>query len=154
MNLSPSTPSVRGAALPKLIVKQGGQSREVPLNKETISIGRTPENDIELKDSLISRKHTSIVRKGERWVVYDLGSSNGTFVNRERVDMKPLDNGDVIRVGESEIHFVEDSRPPSRQLPPSPPTAGEARKPTEIPGSQQIVKHVDEIAESFSFDIT
>ncbi|HZE96413.1 MAG TPA: adenylate/guanylate cyclase domain-containing protein [Planctomycetota bacterium] len=140
--------------MPKLIVKQGGQSREVPLNKETISIGRTPENDIELKDSLISRKHTSIVRKGERWVVYDLGSSNGTFVNRERVDMKPLDNGDIIRVGESEIHFVEEA-PAAKTTPLKSPTGtGEARKPTEIPGSQQIIKHVDEIAESFSFDIT
>src|SRR5688572_19144816 len=124
------------------------------LTKDTISIGRTPENDIELKDSLISRKHTSIVKKGDRYVVYDLGSSNGTFVNRERIEMKPLDNGDVIRVGDSEIHFVEEGNtrpPPARAVP------GFDRKPTEIPGnssSQQIVKHVDEIAESFSFDIT
>lgn len=139
-----------GAALPKLIVKQGGQSREVPLTKDTVSIGRTPENDIELKDSLISRKHTSIVRKGDRYVVYDLGSSNGTFVNRERVEMKPLDDGDVIRVGDSELHFVEESQ--ARPKPGG--TYREDKKPTEIPGSQQIVKHVDEIAESFSFDIT
>jgi adenylate cyclase len=136
--------------LPKLIVKQGGQSREVALNKDTLSIGRTPENDIELKDSLISRKHTSIVRKGDRWVVYDLGSSNGTFVNRERVEMKPLDHGDIIRVGESEIHYVDEG--PTRPVPKS--TFRDERKPTEIPGSQQIVKHVDEIAESFSFDIS
>lgn len=136
--------------MPKLIVRQGGTSREVPLSKDTLSIGRTPENDIELKDSLISRKHTSIVRKGDRYVVYDLGSSNGTFVNRERIEMKPLDNGDVIRVGDSEIQYVEEGRTGAR---PPAPAAGE-RKPTEIPGSQQIVKHVDEIAESFSFDIT
>ncbi|HVR82854.1 MAG TPA: adenylate/guanylate cyclase domain-containing protein [Planctomycetota bacterium] len=140
--------------MPKLIVKQGGQSRDVLLNKETISIGRTPENDIELKDSLISRKHTSVVRKGDRWVVYDLGSSNGTYVNRERIEMKPLDHGDVIRVGESELHFVDDPLA-SRTAPAKPAgTFREDRKPTEIPGSQQIVKHVDEIAESFSFDIT
>ena len=137
--------------MPKLIVKQGGQSREVPLTKDTISIGRTPENDIELKDSLISRKHTSIVRKGDKFVVYDLGSSNGTFVNRERIEMKPLDDGDVIRVGESEIHYVEDG--PARAVP-KPVTD---RRPTEVPGTGgggQVVKHVDEIAESFSFDIT
>jgi adenylate cyclase len=136
--------------LPKLIVKQGGSSREVPLSKDTISIGRTPENDIELKDSLISRKHTSIVKKGDRYVVYDLGSSNGTFVNRERIEMKPLDNGDVIRVGDSEIQYVEDGRAATRPGG----SSRDDRKPTDIPGSAQIVKHVDEIAESFSFDIT
>lgn len=139
--------------MPKLIVKQGGQSREVPLTKDTISIGRTPENDIELKDSLISRKHTSIVKKGDKYVVYDLGSSNGTFVNRERIEMKPLDPGDVIRVGDSEIHYVEDV-PSARPAPKVVGTFRDDRKPTEIPGSAQIVKHVDEIAESFSFDIT
>lgn len=142
--------------MPKLIVKQGNSSREVPLTKDSISIGRTPENDIELKDSLISRKHTSIVKKGDKFVVYDLGSSNGTFVNRERIEMKPLDNGDVIKVGESEIHYVEEAptmRPPARQS--APQTFREERKSTEIPGAGgQIVKHVDEIAESFSFDIT
>jgi adenylate cyclase len=140
--------------LPKLIVKQAGVSREVPLTKETLSIGRTPENDIELKDSLISRKHTSVVRKGDRWVVYDLGSSNGTFVNRERVEMKALDHGDVIRVGESEITFVDEPQGKAGVPKSNASTFREERKPTEIPGSQQIVKHVDEIAESFSFDIT
>jgi adenylate cyclase len=138
--------------LPKLIVKQSGTVRDFALVKESISIGRTPENDIELKDSLISRKHTSIVKKGDRYVVYDLGSSNGTFVNKERIEMKPLDNGDVIRVGESEIHYVDDV--PVRIAPKPAATFREERKPTEIPGNQQIVKHVDEIAESFSFDIT
>src|ERR1043165_5081270 len=122
----------RGIALPKLIVKQGGSSRDFPLTKETISIGRTPENDIELKDSLISRKHTSIVKKGDRYVVYDLGSSNGTFVNHERVEMKPLDNGDVIRVGDSEITYVEEANnrpPPARAVP------GFDRAPTSTPAT-------------------
>src|ERR1041384_2375756 len=96
--------------VPKLIIKQGGQSRDFPITKESLCIGRTPENDIELKDSMISRRHTSIVKKGDRYVVYDLGSSNGTFVNHERVEMKPLDNGDVIRVGDTELHYVEDGQ--------------------------------------------
>src|SRR6185436_10048775 len=116
----------------------GGSSREMPLTKDTISIGRTPENDIELKDSLISRKHTSIVKKGDRYVVYDLGSSNGTFVNRERVEMKPLEPGDVIRVGDSEIHYIEEGKATA----PKPAGPGpDPRKATEIPGSSaQIVK--------------
>jgi adenylate cyclase len=138
--------------LPKLIVKQGGHTRELPLIKDNLCIGRTPENDIELKDSLISRRHTSIVKKGDRYVVYDLGSSNGTFVNRERVEMKTLENGDVIKLGDSEITFFEDER---TRPPPTPlPARSEDRKIPDIYGSQQIVQHVDDIAESYSFDIS
>jgi adenylate cyclase len=123
------------------------------LTKDTISIGRTPENDIELKDSLISRKHTSVVKKGDRWVVYDLGSSNGTFVNRERIDMKPLDHGDIIKVGESEIHYVDEGAVKTGPLKGGG-TVRDERRPTDVPGSAQIVKHVEEIAESFNFDIS
>src|SRR5688572_30023939 len=104
--------SIKLRSLPKLHIKQGANARDFALIKESISIGRTPENDIELKDSLISRRHTSIVRKGERWVVYDLGSSNGTFLNRERIDNRPLENGDVIRVGDTEITFWAEDGPP------------------------------------------
>jgi adenylate cyclase len=139
--------------VPKLIVKQGNSSRDIPLTKDTISIGRTPENDIELKDSLISRKHTSVVRKGDRWVVYDLGSSNGTFVNRERIDMKPLDHGDIIKVGESEIHYVDEGAVKTGPLKGGG-TVRDERRPTDVPASAQIVKHVEEIAESFNFDIS
>jgi adenylate cyclase len=148
----------------KLIVKQGGQSREVPLSKDAFSIGRTPENDIEIKDSLISRRHTSIVRKGDRHVVYDLGSSNGTFVNRERIESKTLENGDVIRVGETELHYVEEAPAPGKGRPSSGPVRLEDLKggaygppsgpaPSPFGPSEQIVKKVDEIAESFSINI-
>ena len=136
-----------GVALPKLIVTQGGHSRDVPITKDNISIGRTPENDIELKDSLISRRHTSIVKKGTQYVVYDLGSSNGTFVNRERVEMKALSHGDVIRIGDSELSYLEDNAPP-------PVPKLESKNTPDMYGSQQIVQHVDDIAESYSFDIS
>ncbi|HLF94047.1 MAG TPA: adenylate/guanylate cyclase domain-containing protein [Planctomycetota bacterium] len=144
--------------MPKLIIKQAGQSRDFPIAKESLSIGRTPENDIELKDSLISRRHTSIVKKGDRFVVYDLGSSNGTFVNRERIESKPLENGDVIRVGDTEIFYLEDDRakapmPPAVIVTPAPARL-EDKKFTDFAGSQQIVQRVDALAESFSLDIS
>jgi adenylate cyclase len=145
--------------LAKLIVKQGGQSREVPLQKETVSIGRTPENDIELKDSLISRRHTSIVRKGDRWMVYDLGSSNGTYVNRERIESKTLENGDVVRVGDTEITYLDEGRPSKAsggapvRLEDLKGTQEYAAPPSPFGPQEQIVRKVDEIAQSYSINI-
>ena len=143
----------------KLIVKSGGATREIALAKETFSIGRTPENDLEVKDSLISRKHSSIVKKGDRYVIYDLGSSNGTFVNREKIEMKTLDPGDVIRIGDTEITFSDEKPRESSRRPPAPaaPTAKrEASNPPGAPGapgSRYIVQHVDDIAESYSINV-
>ena len=136
--------------MPKLIVKQGGTSREVALNKDSLCIGRTPENDIELKDSLISRRHTSIVKKAEKFVVYDLGSSNGTFVNRERVEMKALQHGDVIRIGDTEIHYVEEGGKAAT----APVVQRLEDRPASDGVSSQMVKAVEEIAEHYSIDIS
>ncbi len=141
-----SSTFLRGAAVPKIIIKQGGQTREVVLSKENFSIGRTPENDLEVRDSLISRRHSSIIRRGERFVVYDLGSSNGTFVNRERIEMKPLDHGDVIRIGDTEIQFVDEAHPAK------PPTA--PRPLADSPSSPQLIQSVDEVGQNYSLDIT
>ncbi len=132
--------------MPKLIVKQGGQAKEVLLTKENFSIGRTPENDLEVRDSLISRRHTSIIRRGDRYVVYDLGSSNGTFVNRERVEMKTLDHGDVVRIGDTEIQFLDEERSAR------PPTA--PRAVVDGQSTHQLVQHVDEVGQSYSLDIS
>jgi adenylate cyclase len=143
----------------KLIVKSGGTTREIQLVKENFSIGRTPENDLEVKDTLISRKHSSIVRKGDRFVLYDLGSSNGTFVNRQKIEMKLLDNGDVIRIGDTEITYRDDkSKEPTRPTKPIVPAGPTAKReapgvPGSPPGSRYIVQHVDDIAESYSINI-
>lgn len=132
--------------MPKIIVKQGGQSREIPLAKETFSIGRTPDNDLEVKDSLISRRHSSIVRKGERFVVNDLGSANGTYVNRDRIETRLLKAGDVIRVGDTEITYVEDHTGVAKPV-----VRGKEAVPAGVPaGFSEIVQSVDEVAESFS----
>ncbi|MEK7867642.1 MAG: FHA domain-containing protein, partial [Planctomycetota bacterium] len=68
--------------MPKLIVKSGADvAKELPLDKEKFTIGRMPDNDLELRDSLVSRRHTELIRHGPRITLYDMGSSNGTFVN-------------------------------------------------------------------------
>ncbi|MBI2933076.1 MAG: FHA domain-containing protein [Planctomycetes bacterium] len=143
--------------MPKLIVRQGGAVREIDIIKDNFSIGRTPDNDLEVRDSLISRRHSSIVRKGEDYIVYDLGSSNGTYVNREKIEMKVLEDNDVIRVGDSEITFTDDRPRPKTTI--LKPIVEEAAQPdmghiTDQAGNRYIVEHVDDVARSYAFDIS
>jgi pSer/pThr/pTyr-binding forkhead associated (FHA) protein len=83
------------------VVKAGPNPGEAfDLLNEVMSIGRESDNDIILKDSEISRNHARISRKGGVYVLEDLGSSNGTFVNQHRLTApRKLVAGDEIGVG-------------------------------------------------------
>jgi pSer/pThr/pTyr-binding forkhead associated (FHA) protein len=70
-----------------------------------ISIGRAPTNDIPLSDSSVSGEHCRIRPEGGVFVVHDLKSTNGTYVNEKRIERHRLSEGDVIRVGETQLQF-------------------------------------------------
>ncbi len=91
----------------KLIVTRNGQSREFLLKKPDISIGRAPSNDIALSgDQLASRRHALIHFDGVNYVIRDLVSANGTYINGvELRSPTPLSNGDHVGVGEHELIF-------------------------------------------------
>lgn len=73
---------------------------------EVTNIGRSRNNDVILDNITVSRQHARIKLEGSDFVLYDLGSSNGTFVNGERVvEPRRLKDGDVIRFGEVEMVF-------------------------------------------------
>ncbi|MGM9998471.1 MAG: FHA domain-containing protein [Candidatus Bruticola sp.] len=82
-----------------------------PVNKEQIIIGRDIASDILLCNDSISRRHAEVVRSAEGWRVRDLGSSNGTFVNGQRVDEVFLVEGDVITLGDVNLTFEGPRRP-------------------------------------------
>src|SRR5512135_2268212 len=85
-----------------------GDPQELQLDKETITIGRQAGNDIVLADPLVSRKHCVLSKKAERWVINDLGSTYGSFVNDERVDgERALTIGDRLRIGNTPMRFLE-----------------------------------------------
>lgn len=87
----------------KLIVRFGPHpSQEYPLPQHTVTIGREPINDIVMNDPEVSRRHTRISFRDEGYVIEDLGSTNGTFVNGRRlVGATPLHHGDIIDLGDS-----------------------------------------------------
>jgi CRP-like cAMP-binding protein len=74
----------------------------------SISIGRSPENDITLMDYNVSRTHARVSFQQGTWVVEDLGSANGIFFAGERLVSKPLRPGDIFQIGESVLTFMEE----------------------------------------------
>ena len=77
-----------------------------PLQGEQVSIGRASECSIPIKDRYLSRKHAEIVATQGSWLLKDLGSANGTYLNGTRVERDtPLKPGDRIRLGDTEIVF-------------------------------------------------
>lgn len=77
-----------------------------PLQGTTVSIGRASDCAIPIKDRYLSRKHAEIIAIGAVWVLKDLGSANGTYLNGTRVERDlPLKTGDRIRLGDTEIVF-------------------------------------------------
>ena len=99
-----------GSAL--LVVKRGPNAgSRFLLDKDLTTVGRHPESDIFLDDVTVSRRHAEFVRDGERFSVRDVGSLNGTYLNRERIETSPLSGGDEVQIGKFRLVFVAGPRP-------------------------------------------
>ncbi len=75
------------------------------LDDAEVTTGRGPDSDIFLDDVTVSRKHAVFSREGEGFSVRDVGSLNGTYVNRERIDASPLTTGDEVQIGKFRLVF-------------------------------------------------
>ena len=69
------------------------------LDADLTTVGRHPSSDIFLDDVTVSRKHAQFVREGNGFVVKDVGSLNGTYVNRTRIDSTSVRTGDEVQIG-------------------------------------------------------
>ena len=97
-----------GSAL--LVVKRGPNAgSRFLLDRDTTSAGRHPDSDIFLDDVTVSRRHAEFRREGGEFVVIDVGSLNGTYVNREPVDQAVLANGDEVQIGKFRLVFLTGS---------------------------------------------
>lgn len=94
---------------PRLVVRSGPQrvGEQLVLRGElAIEIGKLAGKPIELPGNLVSRNHCKLVRTGTRWTIEDQKSTNGIFVNGRRVSTAELRAGDVLKVGEYELEYV------------------------------------------------
>ena len=94
-----------GAAV--LHIRQGqGAGAVFALDDDVVGCGRDRVNQIVLDGATVSRKHAEFRRQGSRYVVCDVGSLNGTYVNGERVELAVLAIGDQIRIGRYLLSFA------------------------------------------------
>jgi len=94
-----------GSAL--LVVKRGPNAGSRYLLESAVTTaGRHPDSDIFLDDVTVSRRHAEFRREGAEFTVHDVGSLNGTYVNRERIDGAVLAAGDEVQIGKFRLVFV------------------------------------------------
>jgi len=93
----------------KLVLSLNGVVQgEYPLNKERISVGRKPDNDIQVDNLAVSGKHALIITILDDSFLEDLGSTNGTYVNGKLIKKHALRDGDVVGVGKHELKYVNE----------------------------------------------
>ncbi|MCW2614268.1 MAG: domain containing protein [Frankiales bacterium] len=94
-----------GSAL--LVVKRGPNAgSRFLLDADVTTAGRHPDSDIFLDDVTVSRRHAEFVREAAGFVVRDVGSLNGTYLNRERIDAAGLAGGDEVQIGKYRLVFL------------------------------------------------
>ena len=92
---------------PALICLTGDAPKRFALTKNTITVGRGPQCDLQIVTHFVSREHARLTLSGGATLIEDLGSRNGVFVNSVRVDRRRLQQGDLVTIGETQFRFVE-----------------------------------------------
>jgi hypothetical protein len=94
-----------------LVVQRGPNAgSRFLLDAEVTSAGRAPDSDIFLDDVTVSRRHAEFTRAAQGYLVRDVGSLNGTYVNRERIEEVLLSDGDEVQIGKYRLVFLTGAR--------------------------------------------
>ncbi len=92
-----------------LVIRSGGgrAGETFSVGDERTAIGRTPESAVFLDDVTVSRNHALLVRRRDGIYIDDLGSLNGTYVNRSRIESHKLTDGDELQIGKYKLSYLE-----------------------------------------------
>ncbi|MFM7072630.1 MAG: FHA domain-containing protein, partial [Planctomycetota bacterium] len=99
-----------------LVIQGRDQGKRFELFEDVATVGRVAGNAIQLRDSEVSRRHAEFRREEDAFVLRDLNSSNGTFVNNKRVEQRALKNGDRVQLGRSLLIFTDDEERSSQVI--------------------------------------
>ena len=93
---------------PALVVRSGGGRAGESFGAigDRTLIGRSPECDVFLDDVTVSRRHAELTREGDVFTIRDLGSLNGTFVNKRRIESSALEDDDEVQIGKYRMTFL------------------------------------------------
>ena len=131
--------------MPKIHIRDEGAEkvRTFDLDEKTVFIGRSKCSDIQVKDFTVSRKHLKILREGKIFLIEDLNSTNGTYVNGDRIEpgqAVPVDENDTVTIGKTFLHFGE---PPTVEALPKTSGSGIQLPEVEINERQLLSKETE-----------
>ncbi len=136
---------------PYILIKEGSPNGvAIPILKPSVSVGRDQDADIVIDDPTVSRKHDKIVRSNDGFVLMDLNSKNGSFVNETKVGQtgQSLKDGDEIRFGPGHAALVfRENRAPEIKAQESQVTESVILR-EEQPGEPSNVDDVDEVLQN------
>jgi hypothetical protein len=92
-----------------LVIRSGGNrvGESFPLEGDRMTVGRRPDSEVFLDDVTVSRDHALVVKRGGDFYLDDLGSLNGTYVNRQRIESHRLGDGDELQIGKYKLTFLQ-----------------------------------------------
>jgi pSer/pThr/pTyr-binding forkhead associated (FHA) protein len=128
------------------LIFNGEMQKEIQLNKETITMGRKPDNDIPIDNLAVSGHHARILTILNDSFVEDMNSTNGTYVNDTLIKKHALKHGDVIKIGKHELKYINETASGSDQFEKTMILRPDAAGMKEEEGDKEIEQSVNKIA--------
>ena len=127
-----------------VILNQGMTGRTHELTVDRTTIGRVDDNTFHIQDASISSHHCEVHLRGAEILIRDLNSTNGTFINNEKISEAVLKPGQTLRLGQVELKLDPGSSGDSTSLPPTPgtPSAPAPAKPRQVDATMVIPRGV------------